>query len=156
MITITAVEPPETAAHAAVLAELYAACFPTPWPAGEITKLLAMPGAFAGIAALDGDPCGFHLSRSAGGEAEIISIGVQRQARRRGVGGALLQNVFDRAHPSGASAVFVEMSADNAAASSLYRGTGFVQVGRRTGYYVSDAGVQDALVLRAEISNDAK
>ena len=126
MITITAVEPPETAAHAAVLAELYAACFPTPWPAGEITKLLAMPGAFAGIAALDGDLCGFHLSRSAGGEAEIISIGVQRQARRRGVGGALLQNVFDRAHPSGASAVFVEMAEDNTTASSLYRSTGFV------------------------------
>ena len=156
MITITAVEPPATAAHGALLAELHAACFPIPWSAGEITKLLAMPGAFAGIAALDGDPCGFHLSRSAGGEAEIISIGVQRQARRSGVGGALIQNVFDRAHPSGASAVFVEMAADNAAASSLYRGTGFVQVGRRTGYYRSDAGVQDALVLRVDISNDAK
>jgi ribosomal-protein-alanine N-acetyltransferase len=156
MITITVVEPLATAAHVAVLAELHAACFPTPWSAGEITKLLAMPGAFAGIAALDGDPCGFHLSRSAGGEAEIISIGVQRQAQRRGVGGALLQNVFDRAHPSGVSAVFVEMAADNVAASSLYRGTGFVQVGRRTGYYVSDAGVQDALVLRVDIFNDAK
>lgn len=156
MIAITSVEPPATLAHAAILAELHASCFLTPWSAGEITKLLAMPGAFAGIAALDGDPCGFHLSRSAGDEAEIISIGVQRQARRRGIGGALLQSVFDRAHPSGVSAVFVEMAADNAAASSLYRGTGFVQVGRRTGYYVSDVGVQDALVMRVDISNDAK
>ena len=156
MITITAVEPPATAAHGALLAELHAACFPIPWSAGEITKLLAMPGAFAGIAALDGDPCGFQLSRSAGGEAEVISIGVRHQARRRGVGGALLQNVFDLAHPSGASAVFVEMAADNAAASSLYRRAGFVQVGRRTRYYESDAGVQDALVLRVDISNDVK
>ena len=157
MIAITAVEPPATAAHAALS---WPNCMPPVFqPRGRparSSKLLAMPGAFAGIAALDGDPCGFHLSRSAGDEAEIISIGVQRQARRRGVGGALLQNVFDRAHPSGVSAVFVEMAADNAAASSLYRGTGFVQVGRRTGYYVSDAGVQDALVLRVDISNDAK
>ena len=154
MIAITAVEPPATAAHAVVLEKLHAACFPNPWSAAAIIKLLTMPGAFAGIAALDGDLCGFHLSRSAGREAEIISIGVQRHTRRRGVGEALLQNVFDCAHSLGVSEVFVEMAADNAAAASLYRGTGFLQVGRRTGYYVSDAGVQDALVLRVDISTD--
>jgi|APSaa5957512535_1039671.scaffolds.fasta_scaffold109785_2 [ribosomal protein S18]-alanine N-acetyltransferase len=156
MITITAVDPPAAAAHVAVLAELHAACFPTPWSVGEIAKLLGMPGAFAGIAACDGDPCGFHLSRSAGGEAEIISIGAQPQTRRCGVGGALLQNVFDRARRSGAWAVFVEVAADNTAAASLYRGAGFAQVGRRAGYYASDAGAQDALVLRADMPSAAK
>ena len=156
MITITAVEPPRAAAHAAVLAKLHAVCFSTAWLADEIIELLAMPGAFAGIAAVDGDPCGFHLSRSAGGEAEIISIGVERQARLRGVGGALLEDVFTRVHSSGVSSVFVEVAEDNAAALSLYRGTGFVQVGRRSGYYLSDASAQDALIMRVDIPNDAK
>jgi len=156
MITITAVDPPAAAAHAAALAELHAVCFPTPWSVSEIAKLLAMPGAFAGIAVFDGDPCGFHLSRSAGGEAEIISIGAQPQARRHGVGGALLQNVFDVSRGSGATAVFVEVAADNVAAAALYRGAGFVQVGRRAGYYVSDTGAQDALVLRADVPSVAE
>lgn len=156
MITITAVDPSAAAAHAAALAELHAACFPTPWSVSEIAKLLAMPGAFAGIAVFDGDPCGFHLSRSAGGEAEIVSIGAQLQARRRGVGGALLQNVFDVSRGSGATAVFVEVAADNVAAAALYRGAGFVQVGRRAGYYASDTGAQDALVLRADVPSVAE
>ena len=156
MITIAAVDPPAAAAHAAALAQLHAGCFPTPWSVSEIARLLAMPGAFAAIATVDGDPGGFHLSRSAGGEAEIISIGALPHARRRGVGGALLHNVFDRARRSGATAVFVEVAADNVAASALYRGASFVQVGRRAGYYVSDAGAQDALVLRVEIPSDAR
>ena len=157
MITIIAVDSPATAVHAPALAELHAACFPTPWSVGEFAKLLAMPGTFACIAAIDGDPCGFHLSRSAGGEAEIISIGAQPQTRRRGVGGTLLQNVFDRAHLSGASTVFVEVAADNTAALALYRGAGFAQMGRRAGYYVSDVGpAKDALVLRVDLPSDAK
>ena len=156
MITIMAVEPPATLAYAAVLAKLHAVCFSTAWLAGEIIELLAMPGAFAGIAAVDGDPCGFHLSRSAGGEAEIISIGVERQVRLRGIGGALLKDVFARGHSSSFSTVFVEVAEDNAAALSLYHGAGFVQVGRRKGYYVSNASALDALILRVDIPNDAK
>ena len=155
MITLTTVEPPVMAAHAAVLAELHAACFPVPWAAAEIAKLLAMPGAFAAIAVRDNDPAGFHLSRSAGGEAEIISIGTHPHAQRRGVGRALLQNVFDRASRSRATALFVEVAVENTAAAALYLGAGFVEVGRRAGYYGSGANAQDALVLRVEVSNDA-
>ena len=110
-----------------------------------------MPGAFVGVAEQAGEPVGFHLSRTAADEAEIISIGVRPDARRAGIGAALLVDAMDRARAAGSAALFVEVAADNAAAIALYRRTGFAQVGRRAGYYATPAGAQDALVLRASL-----
>ena len=151
MITIAAIEPPGTSEFSALLATLHAACFDAPWSAAEIAKLLAMPDAFAGIATVDDAPAGFHLSRCAAGEAEIVSIGVDPAHRRTGLGRALLQDVFARARRAEATRVFVEVAADNTAALALYRQTGFDQVGTRPGYYATKAGPRDALVLRAAL-----
>jgi ribosomal-protein-alanine N-acetyltransferase len=136
------------------LAALHAACFPAPWSADEITRLLAMPGAFAAIARLEEAPCGFHLSRYGGGEAEIITIGVHPQARRSGVGRILLQDVVDRAQALGAATLFVEVAENNSAALALYRTAGLAAVGRRPGYYASETGARDALVMRADVGAD--
>ena len=151
MITIAAIERPGSAEFSALLAALHAACFATPWSAAEIAKLLAMSGAFAGIATVDDAPAGFHLSRCAAGEAEVISIGVDPARRRTGLGRALLQDVFARALRAGATTVFVEVATDNAGALALYRQTGFDQVGTRPDYYATETGRRDALVLRAAL-----
>ena len=151
MIAIARPVPPNLAPYPALLAGLHAACFAEEWSTDAVTALLAMPGAFVGVAEQAGEPVGFHLSRTAADEAEIISIGVRPDARRAGIGAALLVDAMDRARAAGSAALFVEVAADNAAAIALYRRTGFAQVGRRAGYYATPAGAQDALVLRASL-----
>ncbi|MBN9546135.1 MAG: GNAT family N-acetyltransferase [Alphaproteobacteria bacterium] len=125
---------------AAVLADLHAACFSDPWDARAIRELFAGPGVFAFFLA-----DGLILARAAGGEAEILTLAVAPSARRRGYGRQLVAAAAHHAAASGASALFLEVADDNIAAQTLYRGLGFVPVGRRKAYY----GGRDADVLKA-------
>jgi ribosomal-protein-alanine N-acetyltransferase len=139
--------PFEAHADTARLAALHAACFPDAWEAGAIADLLAGPGAFA-FHTQDG----FVLARTAGGEAEILTLAVAPPARGKGLGRALLQAAIARAEDQGAHAMFLEVGADNPHALALYAGLGFAKVGMRKGYYsVSGSGDGDALVLRLSL-----
>ena len=69
-------------------------------------------------------------------------------ARRAGLGRALVEAAALEAARSGARSLFLEVAQDNAAAAALYRGAGFVEAGRRPGYYRrGDAPPADALIL---------
>jgi [ribosomal protein S18]-alanine N-acetyltransferase len=132
-----------------LLARLHAAAFPEPWSAEWIASLLAQPGTFALV---DGESAGFVFARTAGDEAEIISVAVSPAARRRGVGAALVSGAAAYAFQHGARTLFLEVGSANIAAKSLYERLGFRQVGRRRDYYKSpDGGKEDALVLSVEL-----
>jgi ribosomal-protein-alanine N-acetyltransferase len=74
-------------------------------------------------------------------------------ARRRGLGTALLAAAMAGARLRGAEAMFLEVAAaGNPAALGLYRGLGFVEVGRRRRYYPDGS---DALVLRRDLAGGA-
>jgi len=147
------------AAAARLLARLHATSFPEPWTAGAIAELLAMPGAFA-LLAQGGDgeagpppaPLGFTLCRAAAGECELLTLAVLPEARRRGVGRALLDTACTHARAYGGEAVFLEVAEDNHAARRLYAGQGFEVVGRRAHYYrVPGGGAGAALQLRLQL-----
>lgn len=124
------------------LAALHARCFtrPRPWSAAEFAALLGGAGVFLCTTAE-----GFILGRATFDEAEVLTLAVALEARRRGVARALLANFEAAARARGAGVAFLEVSEDNDAARALYHGTGYVEAGRRRGYV--SAGV-DALVLR--------
>lgn len=135
--------------HAAVLAELQAACFPDePWSATAIAGMVEPPAAFAVIALAGGEPVGFVMVRTAGEDGEILAIGVLDAARGRGTGRRLVDAAVAGAMERGATAVFLEVAEDNDAARALYSRAGFVPVGRRPGYYRRRQGRVAALVLR--------
>ena len=142
------IEPADTT-HLGLLADLHAACFTEKWDALALARLMASPGAFALLAILVSTPLGFVLARQAGGEAEILAIGVAPAGRRRGLGAALLAAVYYRV---GDAPLFLEVASGNAAAIALYRAAGFRQVGIRHAYY---ADLQDALVMRRDGPNEA-
>lgn len=142
------IEPADTT-HLGLLAELHAACFTEKWDALALARLMASPGAFALLAIPEATPLGFVLARLAGGEAEILAIGVAPAGRRRGLGAALLAAVHRRV---GAAPLFLEVAAGNAPAIGLYRASGFRQVGIRPAYYTD---LQDALVMRRDAPNEA-
>jgi ribosomal-protein-alanine N-acetyltransferase len=88
------------------------------------------------------------LTRHAADEAEVLSIAVDGRARRRGLGRRLLRRNLQRLATFGVGRVFLEVDAGNEPALALYRRMGFVEAGRREGYYRGTAGqVAPALVL---------
>lgn len=130
-----------------LVAVLHGACFDEAWSAAAIAALLATPGSFGLLSIAPEAPSGFVLARIAADEAEIISLGVLPACRRRGLARALLDAAARRAADSGASRLFLEVAADNAAARALYLRQGFAQMGRRAGYYRRGGGTVDALIL---------
>lgn len=126
--------------HAVAMAAIHAACFhgPEAWDAAAMATLLAMPGCTGLIHPVGG----LILLRTAADEAEILTLAVHPEARRRGVGHALLTSGLAL---SDAAAVFLEVAAANLPALALYYAAGFSQCGLRRRYY---ADGDDALVLR--------
>ncbi len=91
------------------------------------------------------DTAGFVLSRQVVDEEELLLIAVVPQARRRGVGSALLRQFIASAQQRGSTRLFLEMRDGNPAAA-LYLAHGFVPSGRRINYYRSGTiGPLDAI-----------
>ncbi|HYF09871.1 MAG TPA: GNAT family N-acetyltransferase [Acetobacteraceae bacterium] len=135
---------------APLLAALHGRAFPPAeaWGPDAIAMMLGLRGAFALLAQEAGEPAGFGLARTVADEAELLTLAVRPDARRRGHARALLVGIAADAAARGARALFLEVSETNAAARALYEGVGAVEVGRRAGYYADGSA---ALVLRLQL-----
>ena len=96
---------------------------------------------------------GFLGAWYAADEAHVITVGVRREYRGRGVGELLLIAVIEQARARGASIVTLEVRPSNLAARNLYAKYGFDATGVRKGYYVDDR--EDALIMTAGPIRDA-
>jgi [ribosomal protein S18]-alanine N-acetyltransferase len=127
------------------MAAIHAASFttPRPWSAADITATLDSAFTF-----LLTEPQGFLIGRVVAGEAEVLTLAVDPESRRRGTGGRLIDAFLIEAQARGAESAFLEVSATNLPAQSLYARKGFEQQGKRAGYYQTPTGIRvDALVM---------
>ncbi len=83
-------------------------------------------------------------------EAEIADLAVTPEARRRGIGGLLLDRVAVEAARAGVRSLYLEVRESNSAARALYASRSFAQVGLRRGYYQHPR--EDALLLKRELA----
>lgn len=83
-------------------------------------------------------------------QADIQTIAVAAEYRRRGIGAQLLRHLLDEAVARGVDDVLLEVRADNPGAQHLYETHGFTPIAVRPRYYQPD-GV-DAIVMRWEAS----
>lgn len=130
----------------AEMAALHALCFtqPPPWSEGAFRDTLADPLAFALTEAE-----GLLVGRAVAGEAELLTLAVAPQARRRGVGARLVQRFLYQARLRGADVAFLEVAAPNLAARALYARAGFAEAGLRRGYYHQPGSARvDAVVMQ--------
>jgi ribosomal-protein-alanine N-acetyltransferase len=97
------------------------------------------------VARADDDVLGYAVASFAGDVAELQRIGVTEPARRRGIAGALLDEVVARAPGTGADRLLLEVRADNRGALAFYAARGFVEIDRRPRYYRDGT---DAVVMR--------
>lgn len=128
------------------LAHLHGSCFtfPRPWSAKEFAGLLASD--FCDLVSAE---AGFALIRTIAGESELLTIAVAPEARRQGLGRAVLGQAVQAARAKGADEMFLEVAADNRPAIWLYESSGFSAVGRRAGYYRQPDGHRVDAVLMA-------
>lgn len=127
----------------AALATLHARCFPghpRPWSADEFATLLDNRLNFLLIR-----QDAFLMGRCIADEAELLTLAVAPEARRKGLGRALLAEFAHTSLARGAREAFLEVASDNAPAMALYASAGWQPAGTRRGYYAP--GI-DALVMR--------
>lgn len=134
---------------------LHAQCFhelgERAWAAEEFARLLSTPGCFGLLLVADEQPCGLAVARVAADEAEVLTLGVVPQARRRGGGLRLLSALEHRCRRRGARSLFLDVAEDNLAACRLYTAQGFTVAGRRAAYYSRGSrGSVAALIMRSD------
>lgn len=114
------------------MAALHALCFrqPAPWSEATFAAFAADPLCFA---LLEADS--FLVGRAVAGEAELLTLAVAPQNRRRGLGARLVGRFVYQARLRAATQAFLEVAADNSPAIALYAAAGFNSTGLRKGYY---------------------
>jgi ribosomal-protein-alanine N-acetyltransferase len=146
-----------TAACVEPLAALHAQAFEAPWSAAELARMIDGPCAFAlaiGAAMQAENIYGFVVARVIAGEAEVLTLAVRPDMRRRGLARSLMAAVCLRAADYGARVIWLEAAVDNSAALALYQSLGFEAAGRRTAYYGREQGRPvDALVMRRDLNS---
>jgi [ribosomal protein S18]-alanine N-acetyltransferase len=136
--------------NAAELAEHHRVLDPAPWSKESFQGALSHPGATSFVART-GQPLetiGFIIGQLAADEAELQMLGVVPAWQRNGLGHRLVESLARAAAKAEARRLFLEVAEDNLPALALYRKTGFVETGRRKGYYVRSGGTAvDALLM---------
>ena len=90
---------------------------------------------------------GFVLLSHLLDEAEVLEIGVAPQYQRAGLARQLLLHAQQQLAQRGIERLMLEVRASNLPALGLYRALGFVEDGRRSGYYPTATGHEDAVLM---------
>jgi ribosomal-protein-alanine acetyltransferase len=123
------------------------------WPFEKLDDDLRSPFAHFLVSVDEDRIVGYAIAHHLTGNdiADIHNIAVIESHRGRGVGAELLDALVSWTLDNGASAIMLEVRADNEVAQSLYASRGFHAIATRPGYY-QPAGV-DALVMRREVTS---
>ena len=141
-----------TEADLPALARVHQLAFHPGWNAEELADVGSGPGVFGLLAEARGAVTGMILARTVADEAEILTIAVDPEARRCGVGRALVDAAVRLARQQGALDIFLEVAIDNHPALKLYDQAGVAQAGLRRGYYERGGGLRvDAVVMRLDL-----
>lgn len=140
-------------ADAAECARLHAQAFSPAWTAQDFVDQLGRADRIiTGGVLREPALAGFVASRFVGDEADLLTIVVDRAARRGGLGAKLLAHHLSALTAARVATVFLEVGATNDPALKLYDRMGFVRVGARKNYYeAGPRGREDAIVLRCDL-----
>ena len=105
-----------------------------------------MLAGFAGAQVVRPAPAAGDEAMQQGAIGELETIAVRPELRRGGVGRALCMAMIAWMREVGAESVELEVRASSVGALALYRSLGFVEQGRRRGYYAAPA--EDAVLMK--------
>jgi len=120
--------------------------YPYPWTRGIFQDCLRA-GYHCQVVEAEGMIAGYGIVAQAIDEAHLLNLCIDPVRRRAGLASRLLDHLVDEARIGDAGRMFLEVRPSNAGAVALYRGRGFRSIGRRPGYYPTDQGREDAMVM---------
>ena len=131
-------------------AAVHSQAFASPWSPVDLREQIMRTDRIAsGATEASGLLVGFAVSRFVGDEADLLTIVVDRKARKIGLATRLLG--FHLSSLSGAHVgqVFLEVESQNVAAHRLYGKFGFQTINIRPAYYAAAGNTRsDAIVMR--------
>ena len=122
-------------------------CFEYPYDRAVFEAMLRSRGCTILLAEALGNPIGYVAFEKKGYVGTILSIGVVRRCRCRGVGTYLLSQALRMLKEAGVQRVVLQVSVKNSAARRLYEKLGFKAEGLLRGYY---RGEEDAILYSLE------
>lgn len=149
---------------------------PAPWTERDFRELLGQSGSilitapsrkYSGDSTIGAAPLspeaptqseqstvGFALGRVILDEAELLTLAIDPAHQRCGLGRDCLAAFEREAIRKGALSLFLEVAETNDAARSLYRSAGWVETGRREGYYRAEDARIDAILMTRRPDSD--
>jgi ribosomal-protein-alanine N-acetyltransferase len=134
--------------HLSEVAAIEEMSFSVPWSA-ESLELMLTDQASALVALEDGKVIGYVGMMCVLDEGQIINVAVHPDARRRGVGRALMQAAETYAKERGIVFLSLEVRESNIAARSMYSSLGWIEQGIRKGFYSHP--IENACVMTKSI-----
>ncbi|MBU2502911.1 ribosomal protein S18-alanine N-acetyltransferase [bacterium] len=126
--------------------------FSDPWTADALYGELGADALrLSLVAERAGQVCGYLMAWLVVDQLHVLNIAIDPDARRLGLGTALLAEAARRAEPLGMVDVTLEVRRSNTGARQFYRRHGLREVGLRPGYY-GDNG-EDAIIMTGPLSD---
>jgi ribosomal-protein-alanine N-acetyltransferase len=123
--------------------------YPAPWSRSMFAAELQKPGALAlGAYLEEGELVGYAIVARHVDVWHVMNVAVAPAYRRRGVGHALLERLFEVTAADARRGYTLEVRVSNAEAIRLYERLGFEPRGVRRGYYTDNR--EDALIMWRE------
>ena len=136
----------------AAVAEMEQQIFSDSWSEKSVLETVQQKQSVCFAAEKGGHLLGYLLAYHAADEAEIARIAVQKEARRQGAAGKLMQALEHYCEEHKMEKLLLDVRESNEAARSFYTKNGFVEDGIRQGFYVNPS--EDAVLMSRQLGAD--
>jgi ribosomal-protein-alanine N-acetyltransferase len=147
---------PMTLTHLDEVLSIEQAAYAFPWTRGNFIDSLAARY-LAEVLMDQKRVIGYFVGMAGVGEMHLLNITVAPPLQGRGHGRSMLDALVAHCRACGASNLWLEVREGNARARDIYVLYGFVEVGRRRGYYPAPFGRrEDAVVMSLSLGNEER
>lgn len=136
----------------AAVAEMEQQIFSDPWSEKSVMETVQQKQSVCFAAEKAGHILGYLLVYHAADEAEIARIAVQKEARRQGAAGKLMQALEHYCEEHKMEKLLLDVRESNEVARSFYTKNGFVEDGIRQGFYTNPS--EDAVLMSRQLGAD--
>jgi ribosomal-protein-alanine N-acetyltransferase len=130
--------------------EIEHAAYPFPWTRGIFADCIRVGYDCSGLQ-VGPVLIGYTIQSQAAGENHLLNLCIAPDWQGHGYGNMLLDHAIRLARNQACICMFLEVRPSNPSGLKLYERKGFAVVGQRPDYYRSDAGREDAIVMRLDL-----
>ena len=129
----------------AQVCEIEKANFSMPWSEKSFQESMKREDTVFLTVLVDGEVAGYLGCYCIAGVGEITNVAVSASYRRKGIGGMLLEKLYEEGAALDTSEFFLEVRESNEVAIGLYTRQGFVKEGIRKNFY--EKPVENAVIM---------